>query len=349
MRNFIVYLALLLCLFCTKMFAQEPTISFECRAKDIATNIENITKSEKEALKKEVESVNLQLEKNEITKLQADEMKQQLAEKRAKNIETRVAVEQQNLNELVQQKVDGKMDIDTLNRKVYKIGKLKITKKDSVLVWQDKHRTTLQLVFAMGLNNVLTNNAIANSDFRYWGSHFYEVGLTLNTRLSKTNNLLHLKYGYSVVFNNLRPTDNREFVVLGNQTNLQTSPIKLEDSRFRNVQINFPIHLEFDFTKPKLINDKTIFDSHRTYRFGIGGYLGYNDEKTQYTETSMNHYYTKTETEGDYNTSNFIYGLSAYVGHQATSLYVKYDMNPLFKDNAVVQHNISLGVRFDFN
>ena len=27
-----------------------------------------------------------------------------------------------------------------------------------------------------------------------------------------------------------------------------------------------------------------------------------------------------------------------------TSLYVKYDLNPLFKDNAVKQNNISLGV-----
>ncbi|MFT6749305.1 MAG: hypothetical protein ACJAQ1_001243, partial [Flavobacterium sp.] len=32
-----------------------------------------------------------------------------------------------------------------------------------------------------------------------------------------------------------------------------------------------------------------------------------------------------------------------------TSLYVKYDLNPLFKDNVAKQNNISLGLRFDFN
>jgi hypothetical protein len=53
--------------------------------------------------------------------------------------------------------------------------------------------------------------------------------------------------------------------------------------------------------------------------------------------------------KGDFNSSNFIYGLSAYIGYKETSLYVKYDLNPLFRDNAVKQNNVSLGVRFDFN
>jgi hypothetical protein len=35
-----------------------------------------------------------------------------------------------------------------------------------------------------------------------------------------------------------------------------------------------------------------------------------------------------------------------YVGYKATSLYLKYDLNPLFKDNAVKQNNTRL--RFDF-
>ena len=52
---------------------------------------------------------------------------------------------------------------------------------------------------------------------------------------------------------------------------------------------------------------------------------------------------------GDFNTSNFIYGLSTYIGYKETSLYLKYDLNPLFTDNAVKQNNVSLGLRFDFN
>ena len=48
MRNFTIYLALLLCLFASKMVAQE---TFEGKAKAIANKIEKITTEEKEALK----------------------------------------------------------------------------------------------------------------------------------------------------------------------------------------------------------------------------------------------------------------------------------------------------------
>jgi hypothetical protein len=57
----------------------------------------------------------------------------------------------------------------------------------------------------------------------------------------------------------------------------------------------------------------------------------------------------KQKTKKDYNVSNFIYGVSAYIGYKETSLYVKYDLNPLFQDNLVKQNNVSLGVRWDFN
>ena len=50
-------------------------------------------------------------------------------------------------------------------------------------------RTTSQFVFAAGINNVTTEGKIDNSNFRYYGSHFYEVGATYNTRLFKESNL----------------------------------------------------------------------------------------------------------------------------------------------------------------
>lgn len=346
MNRLALYLTLFASLFINKINAQE---SFETRAKTIANNIEKITKDEKEALKTEVEAVNVQLEKNIITSQQADEMKIKLAESRAKNIEKLVGLEQEKLALLVKEKVDGKIkEVD--NEKNYEFSlKWKNREKDSTKRKIGESRTTSQFVFALGLNNVVTNGSVANSDFRYYGSHFYEWGITYNTRLSKTDNLLHAKYGFSVMYNNLRPTDNRSFDVSGNQTNLQTNAINLDDSRLKNVYLTFPLHLEFDFTKPKTKDGKTYFKSHESVRIGLGGYIGTNLKTKQYSEYSINGYETEQMTNGDFNTSNFIYGTSAYIGYSATSLYIKYDMNPLFRNNLVKQNNISLGVRFDFN
>ncbi len=355
MNKIIIYLAISVSLFVSKSFGQN---SFENRAKEIADNIENITKTEKAALKTEIETVNQQLDKSEITFDQAMAKKQELANIRAKNIEDKVAIEQQKLNDLVKEKVDGKIAEVATDRKKRRGFGIIFSESDERNLEKYKKindslekfkRTTNQLIFAAGLNNALTNNSISNSDFRYFGSHFYEFGITWNTRLSKTANLLHLKYGVSTVWNNLRPSNDREFVVTGNQTILQTSLVKLEDSRFRNVLLTFPIHLEFDFSGQGDYNGQKYFKSHDTFRFGIGGYLGMNLGTTQYSEISINKYVTETKTEGDFNTSNFIYGLSSYVGYKATSLYLKYDLNPFFRNNSIKQNNVSLGIRWDLN
>jgi len=340
MRNFTIYLALFFCLLASKLVAQN---TFEEKARAIADKIENITKEEKAALKTEIESVNKELEAGTITKAEADDKKMKLAEVRSKNIETRVGQAQEELKDLVKQKVDGKIKDWKSEYFTFSI------KKDSLKKNRGERRTTSQFVFATGLNNLVTNGSAANSDYRYWGSHFYEWGFTSNTRLFKNDNLLHLKYGLSLMYNNLRPTDNRLFVVNGNQTNLETSTVNLKDSRFRNVYLTVPVHLEFDFTKAKERDGKKTFNTHQSLRFGIGGYTGLRVKSKQKLCYEIDGHEFTTKEKGDFNVNDFIYGVSTYIGYRATSLYLKYDLNPLFEHNAVKQNNVSLGIRFDFN
>jgi len=340
MKNFTIYAALLLSLIVTKVVAQE---TFEGKARAIADKIENITKEEKAALKVELEAVNKELEAGTITKEQADAKKMLLAETRSNNIETRIGQAQDELKDLVKQKVDGKIKDWKSEYFSFSI------KKDSLRRHRGELRTTSQFVFAAGVNNVVTDGSVANSDFRYWGSHFYEWGITANTRLFKNDNLLHLKYGLSLMYNNLRATDNRYFVVNGDQTDLVDSPIHLEDSRFRNVFLSVPVHLEFDFTKAKDKEGKKIFRTHESVRFGIGGYAGVRVKSKQILKYEDGGRDVTQKTKGNFNVNDFIYGVSTYIGYKETSLYLKYDLNPMFKDNAIKQNNISLGVRFDFN
>lgn len=354
MKNFTFYLALAACLLASKLAAQE---SFETRAKAIAEKIEHITKEEKAFLKTEIDEVNKALENNTITKSQADEKKMKLAETRSKNIENRIALAEDELKELVKQKVDGKIkDVSEHDRYIISISRKKYKNTEKYKKWKDslanagERRTTSQFVFALGVNNLVTDKAVAGSDYRYLGSHFYEWGVTGNTRLFKNDNLLHLKYGFSVMYNNLRPTDNRYFVKNGGQTDLETSAINLKDSRFRSVYITAPIHLEFDFTKSKKNDEgKTIFKSHENVRFGIGGYAGFRVKSKQILKYSDNGHDETLKEKNGFNVNDFIYGVSTYIGYKETSLYLKYDLNPMFKDNAVKQNNISLGVRFDLN
>lgn len=375
MKNFTLYVVVAVCLLVNKLSAQQT--SFEDRVKLISNKIEAITREEKAALKTEIENVNKEFEAGTITKTQADERKVQLAEVRSKNIETRIGLAQEELKDVVKQKVDGKIksvekDQFVISFKarqkdsiMYEGKKYKITYQTTDSVYIDvkgmvksiqrkrrlgEARTTSQFVFAAGLNNLVTDKAVANSDYRYWGSHFYEWGITGNTRLMKNNNLLHLKYGVSVMYNNLRPTDNRLFVRNGGETDLETSAVNLKDSRFRNVYLTAPVHLEFDFTKKRTDKDgKTLFKTHESVRFGIGGYAGFRVKSKQILKYSDEGHDITVKEKNGFNVNDFIYGVSTYIGYKETSLYLKYDLNPLFKDNAIKQNNISLGVRFDLN
>lgn len=343
MRNFTFYLAGFLLLFLTQVYGQE---TFESRARMISNKIEKITKEEKDALKNEVESVNLELEKNTITKEQADEKKAKFAEVRAKNIETRIAEVQKELNDLVQEKVDGKIAESDSSRTFI----FRFNPKESKKNKNGERRTTSQAVFAFGVNNLVTNSSVANSDYRYWGSHFYEWGFTWNTRMLKNHNLLHAKYGLSLMYNNLRPTDNRFFKEDGKYTNLETSAVHLNESRFRNVYLVVPLHFELDFSKKKIVDDKVIFRTHRSFRLGFGGYVGGNIKSKQilkFDDEDGND--VRQRTRGDFNVNDFIYGVSSYIGYGEVSLYAKYDLSPLFRHNIQEQRNVSLGLRFDFN
>ncbi len=371
MQKIILYTIVIVFSLLTKAVAQEKT--FEQQAKEIASNIETITTEEKNALKKEIEAIDLQVKEGKISAEKGQELKLKIAEERAKNIETKVAIEEARLAQLVQDKVDGKIKVsndkpkrggtmivlgssskDSIgeNRTEINLGSMKIYNGEKDKAERKSKRTTSQFVFAFGLNNVVTKGEnLKDSDFKVWGSHFYEWGITYNSRIFKNHNLLHAKYGLSLMYNNLRPTDNRYFVVNGNQTDLVQSTVKLDESRFRNVYLTAPIHLEFDFTPKKLSKDgtKSYFRTHESVRIGIGGYTGVRVKSKQILKYEVDDHKIKEKQKGDFNVSDFNYGLSAYVGYGQTSLYVKYDINPIFKNNNIDQNNVSLGIRFDFN
>jgi len=153
-----------------------------------------------------------------------------------------------------------------------------------------------------------------------------------------------------VTYNTLRPTDNRIFTESGDQTYLTTSPIHQKDTHFRNVSIIVPVHLEFDLSGSEMKDDKRVFRTHDSFRVGLGGFVGTNVRTKQILEfEDYKGDDVKQKTKGDYNVTDFVYGVSAYAGWQRLSLYCKYDLNPFFEDNPVDQNSISLGLRWDWN
>jgi hypothetical protein len=59
----------------------------------------------------------------------------------------------------------------------------------------------------------------------------------------------------------------------------------LSESRLRHVQMNFPLHLEWDLSKNKTYKDGFKGDrTNESFRFGIGGFVGFKLGTRQYLE-----------------------------------------------------------------
>ena len=363
---------LVLVLLCTTMIqSQEKT--FEKEVAKISKRIEQITKQQKDSLKAKVIAIDKQLTDGKITKESAEDSKKEAAAYHAQRIEKLVGEQEALLQILVQDKTNGKIasteqsitneDEDntfTIGNKVFKLniseGDLEERNNRREERWSYKNKnqrtTTTQFVFAMGVNNVLNDNDLSSlndSEYQFWRSRFYELGFTWKTRLSRKPSQLYVKYGFSFLWNNLRLEDNRVHVKNGDVTEIQDFGNPLSESRLRHVQMNFPVHLEWDLSKNKVYKDGRVRDrTNESVRLGLGGFFGFKLGTRQYLEfLDAAGVETKQVQYENFNMNTFNYGISTYIGYKSTSFYVKYDLNPLFKNTET--RNISMGIRLDLN
>lgn len=320
----------------------------ETTTEKIELQKQEIINQEKEALRLGVEKINNQLDEQLISFEEATILKKQAAEKHALNIENRIAIlenqtaldERYNSLEYWENEQNYISFFSVGN--IIKVNLKKEKKYD--------RRTTSDLVFAFGLNNVITKGeSLDDSQFKIGGSRFAELGWAWKTRVFKNSNWLRFKYGVSYQFNGLKPINNQIFIENGNQTVLEEFPVELDKSKFRMDNLVFPIHFEMGPSKKLEYDDYFRYSTRKYFKFGVGGYAGFNlsnRQKLKFKEDGTN---KNQKLKDDYNTNNFVYGLSAYVGWRTVGLYAKYDLNTIFKDNPVEQRNASLGLRWDLD
>ncbi|MAM30053.1 MAG: hypothetical protein CMC13_13610 [Flavobacteriaceae bacterium] len=316
-----------------------------------------VVNEEKEALKKEVATINLQLENGTLTAEEAANKKQEAAEIRALNIENRVAIINNKMallerNGTLEEKNQGTRIVLGMGQKDLDNDRIWGIKVQNRKVRTPKYdrRTTSELVFSFGLNNaIIDGQGLDDSPYKIGGSRYAELGLAWSTRVFEESNWLRFRYGLSFQFNGLKPTDNRFVVDTGEQTELQEFPLDLDKSKFRMDHLVVPIHFEIGGSRKIEKEDYFRYDTDRSFKLGVGGYAGVNLSTRQKLKFEDDGEDVKQKLKAGYNTNNFIYGLSAYVGYGDISLYAKYDLNTIFKDNPTEQRNVSLGVRWDWD
>lgn len=354
MSRVAIYLALVLVTFFVQNTVGQEW--YKERIEQLNEQKVKIAEQEKEALKTEVSAVNARLEEGEIDKVEADNLKEKAAKKRALNIENRIAI------------VDNKIELLERNEGAVLKSENEFAISDEgdgiTIRWGDDEpwtifksrnrplkydlRTHSDFVFALGLNNALTDGqSLDDSPYKIGGSRFAELGWVWRTRVFKNSNFLRFNYGFSFQFNGLKPKDNQYFVADNGQVELQEFEYNLKKSKFRMDNLVFPVHFEFGPSKFRKTEKTIRYSVQNQFRLGLGGYGGFNLGTRQKLKYERNGENVKDKLKRGYNTTNFVYGLSGYIGFDGILLYAKYDLSPIFKDAAIEQHNISLGLRFD--
>jgi hypothetical protein len=344
---------LLLCLIANTIVAQE---NYKDKIEALNEQKEQITLEEKEALKEEVESINKLLEEGDIDDEKADELKEEAARKRALNIENRLAIIDNQIallernEEEVLDKEKPIVISDDDDGVTIRIDGEEWEISDNKYGWSKYDRRTYSdLIIAFGLNNaIIEGQSLNDTPYKVGGSKFFEMGWAWRTRVFNNTNFLRFHYGFSFQFNGLKSKDNLYYVVNDEGETVQEEfPFSLNKSKLKLDNLVFPVHFEFGPSRTRISGDQVRYSLRHQFRIGLGGYAGFNlgtRQKIKYNENGSSQ---KLKIKGGLNSNPFIYGLSAYMGVDWFLLYVKYDLNPIFKSPSVEQRNISMGLRFD--
>ena len=361
MKTLTFYVALLVFSFAHQQVAgqeKEYPSEKERRAKIEDTKnetIEEITKDEKNKLKRAVRYINYQITEGNLSNEKGEKQKKDAAKTAAKNIENRIAIAENEAQLLLRKKRDT-TEINGSYMLFWKLAEngkiadftLKKRINDDEFKEPESKRTTSDIVLAFGFNNALADGQTINdSDFKLGGSRFFEIGWAWKTRVFNNSNWLRVKYGLSFQFNGLKPTENRYFVQDEDITRLEISELDLDKSKFRMDNLVVPVHFEIGPSKTYDSNGYKRFTSDGEFKIGLGGYGGFNigeRQKLKYNENGDNQ---KRKNKSSFNTNSLVYGLSSYISFGGTAIYAKYDLNPIFESPNKELHNFSLGLRFD--
>lgn len=359
MQNFTKFLVVIALVFAGQQMTAQETINQD-QIDRLKAQREYIENSEKDALKREVEAINERLDNDEISLEEATQLKKELAEKHALNIENRLAIIDNRIallerNEHVDYDTGANLEGFVLeigkneDSDVYDIGSIYIGPHEKRKPRVYDRRTTSDLVFAIGFNNaIIEGQSLNDSPYKIGGSGFVELGWAWKTRVFKNTNAMRIKYGLSFQWNKLDIKDNLYFTETNDVVTLEEFPINLKKSKFRTTNLVVPIHFEFGPSKKIEREDYFRYSTYRKFKIGVGGYGGFvlqSLQKLKYTEDGQK----QKDKFKNYNTNNFVYGVSGYISWGNVGIYAKYDLSTIFKDQAIDQNNISLGIRFDMD
>ncbi|PVY38698.1 outer membrane beta-barrel protein [Pontibacter virosus] len=241
-----------------------------------------------------------------------------------KNIKIDVEIEEKDGN--------TKVDVNVPNR----------AERDSIRtsdVKKSYKATRFNFDVDLGLNNFLNTESQQVPDLKPLGSRYVSLNWHLKSQIGGRKSPLHLVSGLEFAFNNYM--FDRNFVIeedVDDVTFFRREPeTNYDKSKLTHSSVNIPLMPMLQFKRQ---------NGKEGFKIAAGPFVGYRlggHSKLKYEDSGKTQ---KEKIRSSYNLSDFQYGLTGVVGYGNLDLFVKYNMNDLFKDNRGPDANvISFGLR----
>ncbi len=209
---------------------------------------------------------------------------------------------------------------------------------------RERRSARTNLVLDLGLN-ALANRGNGAPELRTLGSRYVSLGFNTAVRLGGKKSPAYVVFGPEFSFNNYMLEGNNKWVNQNGVTSVvpETNGRQYQKTKLATSAFTVPLMLQFEFRE----KNPTTGRSREGFTIGAGGFASYrlgSWTKLKYFEEGNTY---KDKNYGSYGLNDWQYGLQGVIGYHSHALFVKYNLNELFREGQGPKaQTISFGIRF---
>lgn len=302
---------------------------FTKKVNDISYDIDLIIKNNKEKLKQDLNEIDQKVESNQLTKVEADKLRNEKAEFYAKQIEEETKIQEDKIKVLINNKIEDNINFST---------DMSTYQKQLV-----ENKTLFYVKYGISKNIMKVDN-----DQDYYSKKGivtgFEVGFGLKTRIGNGMSRLYWNSELDGFYQNFKINNNKTLDNVNGKTILVDPDFPLNKSNLLVTDFRLENFLEYDFSRRKTDDfGNAIVKSRQSFYVGLGGFIGYAavSKKVEYDKEGEKYI---ESTQSKYNANVFTYGVGGYVGYRNIGIKATYNLNQVFKSSFEDQNvlNVSL-------
>src|SRR5690554_1552070 len=308
--------------------------SFTRKVNDISYDIDVIIKTNKDKLKEALNKIEKQVENNELTKEEADKIRNEKAEFYAQKIEEETTLQEDRIKKLINNKIEDNINFSSDMSAYQK----KLIEKKVLFIVDYNFGSSLMFVDGKSNQDIYNTKSVFSS---------FGVGLGAKTRIGKETSRMFWKSTIDVIGHTFKFNDNKTFENINNETVLVDIGFPVKKSTMYMYEIKLSNYLEYDFSKRRYDESgNPIIKSRQSFYIGAGGFIGLNSISRNLVYEQNGEKY-REQTGAKFNSNKFTYGIGAYIGHQNFTIRYTYNINRVFKRSFANQNVFNMNLVYE--